>query len=138
MKTRAIGTLLLALVLLTSCTPEKRYEYREPAYHGLDIVFCEQEVAPTESCNEVASGSAAIVFANVLASKAGGRVIQVESNGPVLGTVKAEELYVPRAETYSQWYEINREVSCRELPCTIAINVYVDYELILTESITFA
>lgn len=101
----------LALALLASCTPEKRYEYREPAYYGLDIVFCEQEIAPTESCNEIAPGSTATVFANVLASKVGGRVIQVESNGPVLGTVKAEELYVPRAETHSQWYEINRDVS---------------------------
>lgn len=138
MKTRAAGALLLGLTMLTACTPDDNgYEYREPEYYGLDLLFCEQEVAPTESCTEVVSGSGATIFANVLANKAGGHVIQVEINGPVLGTVKKEELYVNRADTYSQWYELSRDVSCRELPCEITITVYVDYEPILTESISF-
>jgi hypothetical protein len=138
MRTRALGALLLAVAVFASCTPEKRYEDRDGAYYGLDIVFCDHEVAPTESCNEVALGSDVTVFANVVASKASGRVIQVESNGPLFGTVKEEPLYVPRGESFSQWLEINPEISCRELPCTIAIDVYVDDELILTESFTFA
>lgn len=129
---------LLALALLAACTPEKRFVDRDPEYFGIDIVFCERKVeSSSESCAEIASAPSATIFANVLADKAGGRVVLVETDGPVLGTVKRDPVYVRRGETLSQWIEISRDGSCRELPCAVSISVYVDDELILTESISF-
>ena len=62
-------------------------------------------------------------------------MVQIETDSPV--RVKGEEIYVRQGQTFSEWFEIDRDSSCRELPCTIALSVYVDYQLILTESITF-
>lgn len=136
MKTRPTGVLVVAFVLLASCAQEKSPPL-DAAHYVVDIVFCDEQAEnPTQSCDLIET-DAQTTFANVLGGNVDGRVVQIEMDSPVRGTVKGDEFYVRQGETFSEWLEISRDSSCRELPCTIAINVYVDYQSILTESITF-
>lgn len=136
MKARPTGLLVIALALLASCAAEKSPPF-DAAHYAVEIVFCDQEAkSPGQVCAEP-NPPAATMFANVLGGNVAGRVVQIEMDGPIRGTVKGDEFYVRRGQTFSEWVEISRESSCREFPCKIAISVYVDYQLILTEWITF-
>lgn len=108
---------------------------RSADFYELDIAFCEEQATP---CTEVSSTSSATLFANVVATKdVGTLVVQLETDSPVLGTVKHDEFYVRRGDTYSGFVELSRDASCRTLPCTVSVTVYIQYQLVLTESVTF-
>lgn len=108
---------------------------RSPEFYALDLAFCEEQATP---CTEVTSSSATRLFANVVATKdVGTLVVQLETDSPVLGTVKHDEFYVRRGDTYSGFVELSRDASCRTLPCTVSVTVYIQYQAVLTESVTF-
>jgi hypothetical protein len=130
----------VVLTLLASCTMENRPSPRDPArYYGTEIVFCPEKVEhPDEACDSRTSVSTPTIVASVLVGSAGGRVVEIEMDGPGRGTFMLDPVSVEAGKSLSYWFTISRSSSCRELPCTIAVNVYVDGEFADTSSVTFS
>jgi hypothetical protein len=130
---------LTAVGLLAACSSENRPSPRDPAaYYAVDVQFCDRKLDDaSDTCDNTNSVHASSVFANVVVGYAGRRVVQVEMDGPKLGTHWLDPVSVPAGQSLVQWFEIGRSSSCLAAPCTVAVNVYIDGEFVLTEAVSF-
>lgn len=133
----AVASLAIALV---GCTQELPSPGVTPAYDPF-LAFCERNLTSmNDVCSQLEKADIPTVYAHILLGHAGGHRLDIHGEVITGGDLAWDEepVDIPVNRSYRYSIQIDRDQACSRRPCTLKITAYIDGELTLAGSFTFA